>query len=117
MSDVVTEAEGVITEIEGAATLDLAKIPASLLALAKSFAPRLVDTLVGFTPDRAAAFLVESREQHPEKDAAWHRDDAAGKFENFLREERRWGGIVDFFWGDLQPFAYEVVDTALAAGV
>ena len=72
------------------------------------------ERLVGFTVERAGYFLAQSRAEHPEKDEAWHKDDAVGKFKHFLRHEHGWGGAVDAAWPHLKPFAVEVVEIALS---
>ncbi len=75
-----------------------------------------LDNTLGFTPERATAFLLESRAEHPEKDAAWHQDDATGKFEHFLRTARHWQGAVDVAWPFLKPFAAAIVQSVIDAG-
>jgi hypothetical protein len=91
-------------------TIDLTKLTPEQLALLQTQGQRLL----GFTIERAYSFLVDSRNEDPQKDADFHRADAVGKFKHFLRTERRWNSFVDAAWPHLKPFAEEVVDMAIS---
>lgn len=73
-----------------------------------------LESVLGITTERAKDFIELSYREHPEKDAAWHRDDAVGKFKRFLRVSRKWQGAVDVAWKFIEPYAGEVVDAVLA---
>lgn len=77
---------------------------------AKDMILEQLDAAIGITPSRAAAFLAESEMEHPENDAAWHRQDATGKFKHFLRTNHGWHAAVDVAWANLEPLARSVVD-------
>lgn len=71
------------------------------------------ERLAGLTIERATSFYLLSQTENPSEDAAWHRDDAIGKFKHFLRKDRKWEGAVDVAWPFIEPEATIVVDLAI----
>lgn len=96
--------------------IDLTKITPEQRAQIIARAIPAIETALGITPERAAEFLAKSEQEHPEKDAEWHRKDAIGKFKHFLRVDHHWQGAVDAAWLNIEPYATVVVDAVLATG-
>ncbi len=97
--------------------LDISKIPAPVLASLESQGKRLIEDAMGFTVERAASFLAESKAEAAAGDGETDtRGDAIGKFKHYLRTERHWEAAADILWGSIESFAAELVDAAIAAG-
>ncbi len=88
----------------------------------KNLPPEVKDALfdkledaMGITPERAAQFLRETREEDPDQTPEFHREDAVGKFKHFYRTKRGWGPWIDGAWGNIRPMVEVVVDAVIAA--
>lgn len=98
---------------------NLANVPPALITAAETEATNFVEGKLGLTIPQAAAYVAESKQENPQFSAAETRDDSAGKFKHGLRDGElpvTLGSSVDVLWPAIEPYAYALVDAAVAGG-
>lgn len=98
---------------------DISTVPPALITEVENQAIGFVEAKMGLTVQQAADYIEESRQENPQFSADETRSDGCGKFKHGLRDGElpvTLGDAVDVLWPSIEPFAYALVDAALAGG-